>query len=87
MRALVRNRGHGMVIVQTLLVIVLLIGLLGGCAHMTNQQQRVLSGAAIGAGAGVALGAITGSSLLGGAAIGAAAGAVGGYVYDQSKRH
>ena len=73
-------------IVKTLLVIVLLVALIGGCAHMTNQQQRVLSGGAIGAGTGAALGAVTGHSLVGGAAIGAAAGAVGGYVYDQSKR-
>jgi osmotically inducible lipoprotein OsmB len=68
------------------LVIMIAVTLFAGCANMTPQQQRVLSGGAIGAGAGAALGAITGHSIAGGAAIGAGAGAVGGYVYDQSKR-
>jgi osmotically inducible lipoprotein OsmB len=75
-----------MKIVKTLVVIIVLVGLIGGCANMTPQQQRTLSGGAIGAGAGAALGAITGHSIAGGAAIGAAAGAVGGYIYDQSKK-
>ena len=72
--------------VKMLVVIIVLVGLIGGCANMTHQQQRTLSGGAIGAGAGAALGAVTGHSIIGGAAIGAAAGAVGGYIYDQSKR-
>jgi len=73
-----------MKIARILIVVSIMVGLIGGCAGMTQQQQRVLSGGAIGAGAGAALGAITGHSVAGGAAIGAAAGAVGGYVYDQS---
>ncbi len=75
-----------MKMVRIFVVIMVVVGLLLGCANMTPQQQRVLSAGAIGAGAGAALGAITGHSIAGGAAIGAAAGAVGGYVYDQSKR-
>ncbi len=67
-------------------MVMVVVGFLAGCANMTPQQQRVLSGGALGAGAGAALGAITGHSIAGGAAIGAAAGAVGGFVYDQSKR-
>jgi hypothetical protein len=70
----------------TLLVIVLMAGLIVGCANMNTQQQRVLSGGAIGAGTGAALGVITGGSVAGGVAIGAAGGAIGGYIYDQSKR-
>ena len=49
-----------------------------GCDHMDRQQQRALSGGAIGAGAGVALGVLTGANpwVLG--AVGAGAGAVTG---------
>jgi len=72
-----------MMVVAISLVAALLVV---GCAGMTTQQQRTLSGGAIGAGAGAALGAATGGSVAGGAAIGAAGGAVGGYLYDQSKR-
>ncbi len=68
-------------------VMVLSLGLVTGCANMTHQQQRVLSGGAIGAGAGAALGVIAGGSVLVPAAIGAGAGALGGYIYDQSKHH
>ncbi|OPY61852.1 MAG: hypothetical protein A4E57_04100 [Syntrophorhabdaceae bacterium PtaU1.Bin034] len=75
-----------MKIVKAFLVVIFLIGLIAGCANMTRSQQRVLSGGAIGAGTGAALGAITGNSIAGGAAIGAGAGALGGYIYDQSKR-
>jgi hypothetical protein len=75
-----------MKIVRLLVVMIVVVGLIAGCSGMTAQQQRVLSGGAIGAGAGAALGAITGGSVAAGAAIGAAAGAVGGYVYDQTKQ-
>lgn len=51
-----------------------------GCEHMTTQQQRAISGAAIGAGAGLAISALAGGSLLGGALIGGAGGAVIGAV-------
>ena len=54
------------------------------CSNLNTQQQRVLSGGAIGAAAGAAVGAVTGVSILSGVAIGAAAGAVGGYVYDKN---
>jgi hypothetical protein len=46
-----------------------------GCEHMTTQQQRAVSGGAIGAAGGLAVGALAGGSLLGGALIGGAAGA------------
>jgi hypothetical protein len=59
---------------------------LSACSGMSSTEQRTLSGGAIGAGAGAALGAITGGSLVGGALIGGAAGAVGGYIYDHEKK-
>lgn len=60
---------------------------LGGCANMNNTEQRVLSGGAIGAGAGAALGAVTGGLSIGaGALIGAGAGAATGYIIDQTQK-
>jgi hypothetical protein len=57
--------------------------LLAGCAGMNNTEQRVLTGATIGAGAGAGLGALTaGLSIPAGAVIGAAAGALGGFAVD-----
>ncbi len=52
---------------------------LTSCANMTHQQQRMLSGGAIGAAAGVALTAATGGSnlLLGGALGGVGGAAIG----------
>lgn len=59
--------------------------LAGGCAGMSDTEQRTLSGGAIGAGAGAVIGAIAGSTPLG-AAIGGAAGLAGGYIWDQHKQ-
>ena len=59
------------------LISILVISLaLGGCAGMSDTEQRTLSGGAIGAGAGTVVGAIAGHTAWG-AAIGAAAGAAG----------
>ena len=61
--------------------------ILSGCAGMDNTEQRVLSGAAIGAGAGAGLGAVTGGlSIPAGAIIGAGAGAVTGLAVDALKK-
>jgi osmotically inducible lipoprotein OsmB len=61
--------------------------LLAGCAGMNNTEQRVLTGAAIGAGAGAGLGAVTGGlSIPAGAIIGAGAGAVTGLAVDVLKK-
>jgi hypothetical protein len=58
---------------------------LGGCANMNNTEQRVLSGGAIGAGAGAVVGALTGGlSIPVGALIGAGAGAATGFIVDQT---
>ncbi len=58
--------------------------LLGSCANMSQQEQSVLSGGAIGTAAGVAVGAITGDWWW--AAAGAAAGAASGYLVDRNRQ-
>lgn len=61
--------------------------LLAGCAGLNDTEQRVLTGATIGAGAGAGLGAVTGGlSIPAGAIIGAGAGAVGGLALDALKK-
>ena len=59
---------------------------LGGCSGLSQTEQRMLSGGAIGAAGGAAIGAITGGSALTGAVIGGAAGTAGGYLYDRSQK-
>jgi hypothetical protein len=51
---------------------------LGACSNMTRQEQRMLSGGAIGAVGGAALVAATGGSWVIGGLIGAGAGTVAG---------
>ncbi|MDD4616566.1 MAG: hypothetical protein PHW76_05550 [Alphaproteobacteria bacterium] len=59
---------------------------LAGCADMTSTQQRTLSGAAIGAGAGAAGTAITGGCVWCGTVLGAGVGAASGWIYDQARK-
>lgn len=54
---------------------VLLATPLIACEGMSRQQQRALSGGAIGAAGGAAVGAITGGSMVTGAVVGGAGGA------------
>ena len=63
-----------------LAAIMCMVLLVGGCAGMSNSEQRVLSGGVIGAGGGLLLGGVPG------AIVGAGAGAVGGYVYDKHEK-
>jgi len=59
-------------------MVVLSFAVLAGCDHMSNRQQRTLSGGAIGAvGGGLIAGAVGGPVLLG-AAVGGGAGAIVG---------
>ncbi|MGG5822643.1 YMGG-like glycine zipper-containing protein [Falsiroseomonas sp. HW251] len=51
---------------------------LAACEGMNRTQQRALSGGAIGAAGGAAVGALTGGSLVTGALIGGAGGAAVG---------
>jgi len=60
--------------------------LLAGCSGMTHTQQRVVSGAALGAAAGVGVTAATGGCISCGAAIGTAVGAVTGYIVDRANQ-
>lgn len=57
---------------------------LSGCANMSQTEQRVMSGAAMGTAGGVVVGAITGDWAW--AAAGAAVGAAGGYLVDRQKQ-
>ncbi len=68
-------------------VVLILIGcfLSVGCSGMSYTAQRTLSGGAMGAAGGAAIGAIAGNPGMG-AAIGGGAGAAGGYIYDQYKK-
>lgn len=48
---------------------------LAGCSNLSTQQQRALSGGAIGTAAGLGIAALSGGSLLMGGLVGAAGGA------------
>ena len=64
---------YGVIVASVLSLIAL-----GGCTGMNNQQQRALSGGAIGAAGGAVLGAVAGFNPLIGAAVGGASGAAVG---------
>jgi osmotically inducible lipoprotein OsmB len=68
------------------LLLVFVLCAVVGCANMTPQQQRALSGGAIGAAGGAAVGAIVGGSPALGAAVGGAAGAATGALWDDINR-
>lgn len=59
--------------------------MVGGCAGMSDTEQRTLTGGAAGATGGAVIGAIAGNAALG-AGIGGAAGLLGGYLWDQHKK-
>lgn len=59
---------------KTLLLVVAILPL-AACSGMSRQQQRALSGGALGAAGGLAITALTGGSLLAGGLIGGAGGA------------
>ena len=63
-------------IISVLVITIFLVG----CSGLNKTEQRVLSGGAIGAGAGTVGAAIFGGPLVVGAAAGAAAGAIGGVI-------
>jgi len=70
----------------SLLLVLTVMALSAGCAGLTDQQQRALTGGAMGAAGGAALGAITGGSAAIGAVIGGAAGAVGGLLLHEHEK-
>jgi uncharacterized membrane protein len=70
---------------RQIVVAVLVLAFATGCAGMSTRQQQALSGGAIGAGAGVAIGAIAGAPLTG-ALIGAGAGGITGALWEDIKK-
>jgi hypothetical protein len=71
-RSGVMRRGIALMVMAALLV--------GGCSGMSNTNQRVLSGGAVGAGTGLLIGGPVG------VVVGAGVGAAGGYAYDQHEK-
>jgi len=56
---------------------------LAACSGLSSQNQRALSGGAIGAASGAAIGLVAGGSLAAGALIGGAAGAaIGAFTHE-----
>jgi osmotically inducible lipoprotein OsmB len=70
---------------KTVILVVVAVMVFGGCSGMSNTEQRVLSGSAIGAGGGALIGWAAGCPACG-AAIGAGAGALGGYAIDRYEK-
>jgi len=62
---------------KRLSIVVLALALLGGCSGLSKQEQRALSGGAIGAAGGAVVGVLAGG-VVAGALIGAAGGAAVG---------
>lgn len=63
-------------------------GALGGCSNLNHRENRALTGGAIGAAGGAAIGAVTGGSAVYGGLLGGAAGAaVGALSGDDSGGH
>lgn len=77
-RASAVRRGGRLIIVAGLLATSL-----GACSNMSPTQQRMLSGGAIGAAGGAAIGAVSGGSAGTGALIGGAAGVGTGWLLSQ----
>jgi osmotically inducible lipoprotein OsmB len=63
---------------RTAILLLAALAPLAACSGMSRTQQRALSGGAIGAAGGAAIGALTGGSLATGALIGGAGGAAVG---------
>jgi osmotically inducible lipoprotein OsmB len=75
--------GAGLRAGRMLVLAGLIAASLGACSNMSQTQQKTLSGGAIGAAGGAAIGALSGGSAGLGALIGGAAGAGTGYLLSQ----
>jgi osmotically inducible lipoprotein OsmB len=71
----------------TIGVLVTMLAATSACSDMSNQQQRALSGGAIGAGGGAVLGAVAGFNPLVGALVGGGAGATVGALTSGDDHH
>jgi osmotically inducible lipoprotein OsmB len=68
-----------------LLMLVMALVTMGGCAGLSPTEQTTLTGGAAGAAGGAVIGAIGGNAGLG-AAIGAGAGLLGGFLYGEHQK-
>lgn len=68
---------------KNLIAIPVVVAFLAGCSGMSNTQQKMLSGGAIGAAAGACITAIAGGNPIWGAIGGAAVGTAGGYLMSK----
>lgn len=68
---------------RTLTAVPFVVVLLTACSGMSNTQQKMLSGGAIGAAAGAGVTAIAGGNPIWGAIGGAAVGTAGGYLMSK----
>jgi hypothetical protein len=59
---------------------------LTGCSNMNTEQQRMVSGGAIGAAAGAGITALAHGNPIWGAIGGAAVGTLGGYLYNKHEQ-
>ena len=75
-----------MATLKRILLALFAVGCFAGCAGLTHQQQRILTGGAIGAAGGAAIGIISGGSAGAGALVGGAAGAVGGAIVHEMEK-
>ncbi|MBL0931766.1 MAG: hypothetical protein IBJ15_16835 [Alphaproteobacteria bacterium] len=66
--------------------LVLAAALFTSACQMTQTENRVATGAAIGTGVGAAASIIGGGVLLTNTLVGAGVGAAGGWLYDQAKK-
>jgi osmotically inducible lipoprotein OsmB len=69
----------------SLLMLVVALVAVGGCAGLSETQQRTLTGGAAGAAGGALIGGIAGNAGLG-AAIGAGTGLLGGFLYGEHRQ-
>ena len=67
-------------------IVMVILSTMIGCAGMSDQQQRTLSGSVIGAAGGAGIAAIAGGNAGVGAAVGAAAGGLTGYIIGEKKK-
>ncbi|MBI3809290.1 MAG: hypothetical protein HY284_02375 [Nitrospirae bacterium] len=67
--------------------VLLVLTLMTGCAGLTDEQQRALSGGAAGAAGGALFGAIAGGSATIGAAVGGPVGIAAGLLYHEHERN
>ena len=67
-------------------IVMVILSTMIGCAGMSDQQQRTLSGSVIGAAGGAGIAAIAGGNAGVGAAVGAVAGGLTGYIIGEKKK-